>query len=199
MNKTQPLFLVCFLLLVGLFAFNWYVNDVTIEQENGTYKGEVSLGRIVWSGVPHGQGTYTYAGGSKYVGEFKGGKKKGQGTFTFGSGPHSGDKYVGEFKDDKWNGQGTFTFGTGPHLGDTYVGEFKDGNWHGQGAYTWSDGSTYVGEFKDRKFQGQGTWTHPDGRKYVGEFKDDKTWNGTEYDKDGNVTATYSEGVRTEK
>ena len=172
MNKTRPLFLVFVLLLAGLFAFNWYVNDVTIEQENGTYKGEVSLGRIVWSGVPHGQGTYTYAGGSKYVGEFKGGKK---------------------------NGQGTFTFGTGPHLGDTYVGEFKDGNWHGQGAYTWSDGSTYVGEFKDRKFQGQGTWTHPDGRKYVGEFKDDKTWNGTEYDKDGNVTATYSEGVRTEK
>ena len=28
----------------------------------------------------------------------------------------------------------------------------------------------------------------PDGTKYVGEFKDGKTWNGTEYDKNGNIT-----------
>ena len=73
MNRTRLMFLVPLFLLVGLFAYNWYVNDVTIEYENGTYKGEASLGRIVWNGVPHGQGTYTWSDGSKYVGEWKDG------------------------------------------------------------------------------------------------------------------------------
>ena len=31
-------------------------------------------------------GTYTYADGSKYAGEYKDGKKHGQGTFTFADG-----------------------------------------------------------------------------------------------------------------
>ena len=44
-----------------------------------------------------GQGTYTYANGDKYVGEWKDGVMHGQGTFTWAN----GDKYVGEFKDDK--------------------------------------------------------------------------------------------------
>ena len=57
----------------------------------------------------NGYGTYTYADGSKYAGEFKDGKKHGQGTYTY----QSGSKYVGEFKDDKKHGQGTFTFASG--------------------------------------------------------------------------------------
>ena len=43
----------------------------------------------------HGQGTYTYYNGTKYVGEFKDDKYHGQGTLIF----PDGDKYVGEFKD----------------------------------------------------------------------------------------------------
>ena len=101
MNKTRPLFLVCFLLLAGLFAYNWYANEVTIEYENGTYKGESSLGRIVWNGVPHGQGTITYLDGSRYVGEFKDGVKDGQGTMTF----YDGGRFLGEFKHEMfWKG-----------------------------------------------------------------------------------------------
>ena len=34
----------------------------------------------------------------------------------------------------------------------------------------------------------------PDGKKYVGEYKDDKRWNGTQYDKDGNITKKYVNG-----
>ena len=115
MNKTRPLFLACFLLLTGLFAFNSYADEVTIEYQGGIYTGEVV------GDVPNGKGTWVLP-----------------------------------------------------------------------------DKTKYVGEFKDGKFHGQGTYTYPDGRQYVGELKDDKWWNGTEYDKGGNVTATYLEGVRTE-
>ena len=135
MNKTRPLFLACFLLLTGLFAFNSYADEVTIEYQGGIYTGEVV------GDVPNGKGTWVLPDKTKYV------------------------------------------------------GEFKDGKFHGQGTYTYPDGSTYVGEYKDDKKHGQGTLTGPDGRKYVGEFKDGKPWNGTEHDKDGKITATYSEGA----
>ena len=99
--------------------------------------------------VPHGQGTYTWVSGNKYVGEWKDGNQHGQGTKTW----TNGSKYVGEYMDGKKSGQGTNTFADG----SKYVGEWKDGNQHGQGTYTWTDGSKYVGEWKYGKRSGQGT------------------------------------------
>jgi len=58
---------------------------------------------------------YIWENGSRYVGEWKDGKKHGQGTFT----SPDGDKYVGEFKDGKFHGQGTWTSTDGTN----YVGE----------------------------------------------------------------------------
>ena len=49
------------------------------------------------------------------------------------------------------------------------------------------NGTKYVGEYKDGKRHGQGTLTTPDGRKYEGEWKNNKLWNGTGYDKNGNI------------
>ena len=54
-------------------------------------------------------GTYTFASGNKYVGEYKDNKRNGQGTYTFAS----GGKYVGEWKDGKRNGQGKLTYASG--------------------------------------------------------------------------------------
>jgi len=54
-------------------------------------------------------GTYTFANGEKYVGEFRDDKYNGQGATTFAN----GNKYVGEYKDGKKKGQGTFTFEDG--------------------------------------------------------------------------------------
>ena len=63
-------------------------------------------------------GTFTFANGGKYVGEWRDDKKHGQGTYTWAV----GNKYVGEWKDGKRHGQGTFTYANG----NKYVGEFSD-------------------------------------------------------------------------
>ena len=47
-------------------------------------------------------GTYTYASGSQYVGEYKDGKRHGQGTKAYAD----GEKYVGEWADGKSKGKG---------------------------------------------------------------------------------------------
>ena len=94
-------------------------------------------------------GTYNFPDGSKYVGEYKHGKRKGQGTYAFAN----GNKYVGELRDGEFDGQGTFTFVNG----DKYVGDWKDSKRNGQGTFTIAGGEQYVGEWKDNKFNGQGT------------------------------------------
>ena len=105
-------------------------------------------------------------------------------------------KYKGQVENGKPNGQGTYT----NHDGEKYVGEWKDGEKHGQGTYTYSNGNKYVGEFKDGLSNGQGTLTYGKGKsegdKYVGEFKDGKRWNGTIYDKEGNIIGKWWDGVK---
>ena len=82
-------------------------------------------------------------------------------------------KYEGDVENGKPNGKGTFTWSEGKWKGDEYVGEYKNGKEHGQGTLTWSDGE-----------------------KYVGEFKDGEMWNGTLYDKDGNIKYKWVNGVK---
>ncbi len=59
---------------------------------------------------------------------------------------------------------------------------------------TSTDGDKYVGEWKDGKRHGEGTYTWSDGDKYVGEYKDGKSWNGTDYDKNGNILGKWVNG-----
>ena len=112
-------------------------------------------------------GTYTWADGGKYFGEFKDGNFNGQGTGTFAS----GEKYVGEFKDGRRTGQGTSTWASG----HKYVGEFKDGRRTGQGTSTWASGDKYVGGHKNDTRTGQGTYTSANGTKTEG------IWNNDEF------------------
>ena len=58
--------------------------------------------------------------------------------------------------------------------------------------------AVYVEERKADTKNGQRTYTWSDGRKYVGEWKDGNPWLGIEYDKDGNVTAMYVDGIYVE-
>ena len=147
------------------------------------YKGEWKNGEK-WR--PNGLGVMTYPDGHKYVGEWKNGKYNGQGTYTY----PDGQKYVGRWKDDKRNGQGTFTYPDG----GKYVGRWKDGEPNGQGSETLPDGQKYKGKWKNGEYHGQGTLTLLNGDKYEGKFKDGEKWNGTQYDKDGNITKKYVNG-----
>ena len=80
--------------------------------------------------------------------------------------------------------------------GSAYVAEWAGRIWKGQGTVLWANGDRYVGEWKDGKRHGQGTLTWSSGAKYVGEFKNGSEWKGREYDKEGNVIATYLAGVK---
>ena len=80
-----------------------------------------------------------------------------------------------------------------------YVGEIENGKPNGQGTETSPDGTKYVGEWKDDKRSGQGTYTYSSGDKYVGEWKDDKPWNGTGYDKNGNILGKFVNGKGIEQ
>ena len=177
------------------------------KETHPKYEGDVENGK------PNGLGFLIYPWGTKYVGEWKDGEYHGEGTYSWSD----GRKNVGEFKDNyewnviehdkngniigkwvngKYDGQGTLTslFGT------KYVGEFKDGKKNGQGTYIYGigklKGEKYEGEWKNGERTGQGTYTWSNGDKYVGEYKDEKPWNGTYYDKDGNITGKYVNGVK---
>ena len=78
-------------------------------------------------------GTYTYANGDKYVGEWQADQKHGLGTNLYAT----GDNYVGEFRNDRRNGQGTYTFANGRKE----LGGFKDGLLNGLAIQYRADGS----------------------------------------------------------
>jgi hypothetical protein len=75
-----------------------------------------------------------------------------------------------------------------------YEGEIKNGNPNGQGTFTWSNGDKYEGEIKNGREHGQGTKSWSSGSKSIGEWKNGEIWNGTGYDKDGNILLKYVNG-----
>jgi hypothetical protein len=94
----------------------WTNCQGTRTSSDGEYVGKFDgQGTFTWAdngdkyvgqfrdGTKTGQGTLTWADGSKYVGEFHNGRPNGQGTLTWAD----GSKYVGGFSDGKFSGQGT--------------------------------------------------------------------------------------------
>jgi hypothetical protein len=131
----------------------------------GTNDADVPVRGQLKDGEKHGKGTYHFADGIKYVGDWVDGKMMGQGVYTW----PSGDRYErccstisryapgigrglsaaetndaeapvrGQFKDDKKNGEGTYYFADG----DKYVGDWVDDRRTGQSVYTWPSGDRY--------------------------------------------------------
>ena len=72
--------------------------------------------------------------------------------------------------------------------------------WEGVGEYVWKgfgDKEThpvYKGDVKNGKPNGLGFIIYPSGNKYVGSWKNGTRWNGTFYDKNGNIIYKYVNG-----
>ena len=68
----------------------------------------------------------------------------------------------------------------------------------GQCNWIYTNEAGYVEKWKAGTKNGQGTYTFADGKQFVGEWRDGNRWLGIEYDKDGNETAIYLEGIKIE-
>ena len=114
----------------------------------------------------NGYGTYVWADGDKYVGDWVDGKKHGKGTLYY----TNGEKYEGDFTDGTGTGHGTYTYPDG----DVYTGDHIGYYFTGKGTMVWADGSVYVGEWKDDDRHGQGKMTYADGTIEEGQWEEDK-------------------------
>tara|TARA_B100001559_G_scaffold124708_1_gene104774 strand:+ start:207 stop:689 length:483 start_codon:yes stop_codon:yes gene_type:complete len=96
----------------------------------------------------NGTGIAINSDGSKYEGQFIGGKSDGQGSIQY----RNGDSYVGDFSGGVFHGSGVYLWVNG----DKYEGQFIGGKKHGIGNIKYSAGEEYTGEFKNDKPHGSG-------------------------------------------
>ena len=88
-----------------------------------------------------------------------------------------------------------------PVIGDNHKGETLYG-WGNTLTYVWkSVGSKklqpkYQGDVENGVPNGLGVLISTNGWKYFGSWKNGEIWNGTEYDKDGNIIYRWVEGKR---
>jgi hypothetical protein len=150
----------------------------------------ITLSILLTSSPLFGQETgvlYLWENGTKYMGEWKDGKRHGQGNMTY----HDGSKFVGKWKNGKRHGQGTYTWCFYCSWCSSLPGATNSSH-----PSSFADGRKYEGEFKDGKKHGQGTYTNKVGEKYVGEYKDGRRWNGIMYDKYGKIEFKLVNGKR---
>lgn len=127
--------------------------DETESQEHskslrgGTYLGCFS-GGLRGSRGPmlepgNSQGTFTYANGDTYCGQWHAGKKHGQGAYSYAS---DGTKLIGEWVKGKITaGQWMFANGT------FYCGRFRYNKPFGEGVWTFRNGNQRVGEYVQKE------------------------------------------------
>ncbi|XP_061409125.1 MORN repeat-containing protein 4 isoform X1 [Lethenteron reissneri] len=101
------------------------------------------------------KGSFTYATGEEYQGEWKEGRRHGLGQLRFTDGTH----YLGQFENGLFSGCGVLAFPDGSR----FEGEFSQGKFHGVGVFSRSDGMMFEGEFKNGHVEGYGLLTFPDG------------------------------------
>lgn len=131
-----------------------------VPVETNRYRGSVSK-----KGLKHGKGSFFYANGDSYEGDWVSNKKHGMGYYKYAN----GDQYMGEFWQAKKNGRGVYQF----FSGDIYEGEYRNGLMDGTGNYQYADGSYYIGDFSQGMRHGTGKHTYVSGASYTGDWKQD--------------------------
>jgi hypothetical protein len=105
------------------------INAVGISTTIRYPNGDVYIGQVDETGVPHGEGEYTWADGSRYVGSWRFGFKEGFGVYE----DLSGYRYRGEWRrSEKW-GFGTESGETLDGREYVYEGGFMGNQRHGYG------------------------------------------------------------------
>ncbi len=138
-----------------------------INYKDGVYIGEALANR------PHGFGTKLFTSGNKYEGYWNIGLRNGQGTYTFAN----GESWTGEWKNDSaWNGTGVLCF-TEKNVSYRYEGSLKDGKQCGACKYYVNNMLRKSGMFVDGVLHGMGTSYLSNGRSCSGEFKNGRPWN----------------------
>ncbi len=200
--------------------WDWYDNGNEItdykykgEYENGEpngwgifkyptgelYEGEYKDGKT------HGKGTFIYPNGSKSIGEFRENKPWNITEFDHKN-KVIGEYVEGVFKEEvieegilftyKSEGKWIWQENGEPGEGGKYEGQIEYGKPNGKGSLIYRNGTKYEGDFKDGKWDGQGTLSFYNSEKWVGEFRKDAPWNITWYNKNGEVIANWSDGVK---
>jgi len=157
----------------------FWANDEYLGSKNTT---NVAKTGCVSGDCSNGYGTYVFASGEKYVGNWITDKRDGYGTNYW----ITGEWYKGEWTQDIRNGQGTNFYADG----EKYEGQWVDGKRHGYGTETNVDGTTktgmweynvYVGTGKNNYgcisgncTDGYGVYTWDTGEKYVGDWVSSK-------------------------
>lgn len=94
------------------------------------------------------EGTYCYANGDYYAGEFKTNMRSGYGTAHF----ENGDVYVGKWKNDAMDGEGTYFFG-GINSSEYYEGSMGNNAMNGKGVYH-LNGKAITGTWSNNQYTG---------------------------------------------
>ncbi|CAE8587659.1 unnamed protein product [Polarella glacialis] len=135
---------------------------------NRTFRGgDHYSGDCVENHVKDGKGTYTWANGDVYDGQFAKDRQEGQGKLTR---PSVEEEYVGSWLADLRHGRGELRVRGGEVVfqGDWCRDELISG------LRTGADGSRYEGGFLGLRRQGRGRDVSPQGTSYEGEFVGDE-------------------------
>lgn len=152
--------------------------EFTYTEPNKVYTGDQFTGYIEADFITQkfelvdfkGNGVMKSVNGTKYAGDFLGGKYHGRGGFH----GLNGEMYYGTFKNGKLNGEGVRSFPDGTR----YVGHFTNNRKDGYGVCTYADNSPflrYEGHWKRNLWHGHGTIEYKNGQqhpKYEGAFID---------------------------
>lgn len=113
----------------------------------GTYLGYFSGGirgrQKSREGAGESEGTFTYANGDIYVGQWEDGKKHGKGTYSYAK---DGTKLVGDWVEGKiTKGEWIFPNGT------FYSGKFQYNKPNGKGVWVFKNGNQLTGEYVQKE------------------------------------------------
>jgi hypothetical protein len=209
MTRLSQLVVVSFTLFFSISPaatakYSFYPTTTQEVEPSGCAKGDCF----------NGYGTYHYANGNRYVGDFKSGQPDGQGILYCAN----GNKYLGHWEQNWRQGEGRFIFSEGHEYtgafhrnlfhgkgkmryanGDVYQGDWQFNQPEGSGIYSFYSGNRYEGDFRAGRFNGQGTMFYKDGSKYLGNWRDNKkSGTGTFYDSTGRIATQTPAGTEEE-